>query len=140
VTKGSISQCVESFAVDVAVTQFAAVVQGAADGSCALPSEQNVEGFVGFTQAAQSTVDDSVAVMTEGVSAAYSGGDITRGHKVAINSAAGDVYDVDAAIEAGLATPAAVIHVIGEARNSVTGSGKLVYIKIRPFVVALAVS
>jgi len=139
-TKGAVSVCVESFAVDAAVTQFAAVVQGAADGSCVLPGGQNVEGFLGFTQAAQSTAEDSVPVMTDGVSAAYAGGAITRGHKVAINSAAGDVYDVDAAIEAGLHTPAEVIHAVGEARNSVTGAGQIVYVKIRPLVIPLAVS
>jgi hypothetical protein len=139
-TKGAITVVAESFAVDSAVTQFAAVVQGAADGSCVLPSAQNVEGFLGFTQAAQATAQDSVAVMTDGVSPAIAGGAITRGHKVAINSAAGDVYDVDAAIEAGLKNPATVYHVIGEARNSVTAVGQIVYVKIRPLVIPLAVS
>ncbi len=139
-TKGAISLCVESFTVDAAVTQFAAVVQGASDGSCKMPAGQNDKKFLGFTQAAQATVSAPTSVITEGVSQAISNGAIARGDTVAIYSANGDVYSVEAAVEAGLAAQAAVIYTIGTARNSVTGSGQIVYVKIRPQIIPLAVS
>lgn len=138
-TKGAISLCVESFAVDAAVTQFAAVVQGASDGSCKMPAGQNDKKFLGFSQAAQDTVGAPTSVMTEGVSPAISYGAIAAGDKVRIHSANGDVESCEAEIEAGLKNPAAVDYVIGEARNAVTDSGQVVYVKIRPQVIPLAV-
>ena len=99
------------------VVKFACVVQGAADGNCKLPTAQNVAGFVGVTTEAQPNQYKGVAVQKNGIFDVVAGGTITRGDRLAINSSAGDVYSVEALIEAAPGT-AARINVVGKAEMS----------------------
>jgi hypothetical protein len=139
-TGGALALLTVTYSADAALEQFVAVVQGAADGSCKLPAAQNAAQFLGFTQAAQSHVNGSVPVMRLGISAAIGHGTIARGDHVAIYSANGDVYSVEAAVAAGLAAAAAVIYAIGTAENSVANNGDIVYVWIQPELIPLAVS
>lgn len=99
------------------VAKFACVVQGAADGNCKLPTAQGVGGFVGVTTEAQPNQYKGVAVAKTGIFDVIAGGTITRGDRLAINSSAGDVYSVEAAIDAAPGT-AAVFHIVGIAETS----------------------
>jgi hypothetical protein len=141
-TGGAISLLSVTYAIDNAagVGQFLAVVQGAADGSVKLPTAQNAAQFLGFTQASQAYQNGSVPVMRLGISPAVAGGAISRGDHVAINSAAGDVYSVEAAVASGLNNPAKVFNVVGTAENTVANVGDIVYVYIKPELIALAVS
>lgn len=141
-TGGAVSLLSLTYMIDNAagVGQFAAVVQGANDSSCKLPTAQNAAQFLGFTQAAQSHQNGSVPVMRLGISPAIGKGAITRGDHVAINSATGDVYSVEAAVASGLNNPAKVFNVVGTAENSTANDGDIVYVYIKPELIALAVS
>jgi hypothetical protein len=141
-TGGAISLLSVTYAIDNAagVGQFLAVVQGAADGSCKLPTAQNAAQFLGFTQASQGNQNGSVPVMRLGISPAVAGGAISRGDHVAINGAIGDVYSVEAAVASGLNNPAKVFNVVGTAENTVANAGDIVYVYIKPELIALAVS
>jgi hypothetical protein len=139
-TKGGFEVFTPSYTADSAVTQFQAVVQGAADGSVANPGAVNAAQFVGITQAAQATAGASVMVRRLGISAFVGHGTIARGDHLAIYSAAGDLYSVETAVAAGLANPAGVVNVVGTAECSVTTSGDIGYMFIHPQLVALAVS
>lgn len=123
-----------------ASNQYLAVVQGAEDGGVALPGAQNAPKVMGITQTAQSGTGGSISVRKLGVSYAWSKGAISAGDHVAIYSASGDVYSVEAAIEAGLHNPAEVIYTVGVAETSVTGDGMLVEIFVNPVPITLAVS
>jgi hypothetical protein len=130
----------KTYTIDNAsVTQFAAVVQGASDGSCALPGAQNATHFLGFTQAKQANQNAGVAVRRLGISAAIGHGAIARGDRVAIYSAAGDVYSVEATVAAGAGT-ASVTNVIGRAENTTANNGDVVYVWIEPAEISLAAS
>jgi hypothetical protein len=141
-TGGAISLLSVTYTIDnsAGAGQFVAVVQGASDGSCKLPTAQNAAQFLGFTQATQTRQYHSVPVMRLGISAAIGKGTITRGDHLAIYSANGDVYSVEAAVAAGLANPAEVINTVGTAENSTSNDGDAVYVFIKPELIALAVS
>jgi hypothetical protein len=141
-TGGALSLLCVTYAIDnvAGVSQFAALVQGASDGSVKLPTAQNAAQFIGFAQANQTHQNGSVPVMRLGISAAIAGGAISRGDHVAINSTAGDVYSVEAAVASGLNNPAKVFNVVGTAENTVANAGDIVYVYIKPELIALAVS
>jgi len=139
-TKGGFEVFTPSYTVDSAVTQFQAVVQGAADGSVAPPGAQNAAQCLGISQAAQATAGAAVSVRRLGISAFVGHGAITRGDHLAIYSANGDLYSVETAVAAGLANPASVINVVGTAECSVANSGDIGYVFIHPQLIALAVS
>jgi|GEM_PF-870527 len=120
------------------VAKFACVVQGAADGNCKLPTAQNVAGFVGVTVEAQANQYKGVAVQKNGIFDVIAGGTITRGDRLAIYSAAGDVYSVEAAIEAAPGT-AARYNVVGKAEMSAV-AGDQFPMFLQDYVVNIAVS
>ena len=119
--------------------QFAAVVAGAEDGGVAAPGGQNAAGFMGFAQTVPTAAGGAVAVRKLGISRAIGYGTINFGDAVAIYSGNGDVYSVQAAIEAAPGT-AAAINVIGTAGNITTVNGDPVEIFVNPYVVNVAVS
>jgi len=141
-TGGAINLLSVTYSIDnsTGVTQFAAVVQGASDSSCKLPTAQNAAQFLGFTQASQANQNGSVPVMRLGISAAVAGGAINRGDHVAINSTAGDVYSVETVVASGVNNPAKAFNVVGTAENTVANVGDIVYVYIKPELIALAVS
>jgi hypothetical protein len=141
-TSGACSLLSLTYAIDNAagVGQFLAVVQGASDGSCKLPTAQNAAHFLGFSQAAQTHQNGSVPVMRLGISPAVGNGVIARGDHLAIYSANGDVYSVEAAVAAGLAGAATVVNTVGTAENSTANDGDIVYVWINPELIPLAVS
>lgn len=100
------------------VAKFCCVVQGAADGNCKLPTAQNVAGFVGVTTEAQANQWKGVAVAKSGIFDVIAGGTITRGDRLGINSAAGDVRSIEALIIAAPNGTAAIYHVVGKAEVS----------------------
>lgn len=110
---------VKAYTIDNAggVGKYVCVVQGAEDGGCKLPTAQGVPGFVGVTAEAQPNQNKGVAVVKSGIFDVVAGGAIARGDRLAINSVAGDVYSVEAAINAAPGT-AAVFHVVGVAEIS----------------------
>ena len=133
----------KSYTADAALvtlaTQFAAVIVGAEDGGVTVPSAQNCAGFMGFAQTIPTATGGSVAVRKLGISRAIGYGTIAYGDAVAINSASGDVYSVQAAIQAAPGT-AKVYNVIGTAETSTTVNGAIVEIFINPDVVSVAAS
>jgi D-arabinose 5-phosphate isomerase GutQ len=104
------------------------------------PGAQNAGQCLGITQASQGTAGAAVPVRRLGISAFVGHGTITRGDHLAIYSSAGDLYSVETAVAAGLASPAAVINVVGTAECSLATSGDIGYVFIAPQVIALAVS
>ncbi len=120
------------------VSKYACVVQGAADGNCKLPTAQNVAGFVGVTIEEQALQFKGVAVQKNGIFNVVAGGTIARGDRLAINSVAGDVYSVEAAIEAAPGT-AARFNVVGKAEVSAV-SGDQFPMFIQDYVVNVAAS
>ena len=120
------------------VAKNVCVVQGAADGNCKLPTAQNAGGFLGVTVEAQANQYKGVAVCRTGIVNVLAGGTITRGDRVAINSVAGDVYSVEAAIDAAPGT-AKNFNIVGRAEVSAV-SGDLFPIFITDFQVNVAVS
>lgn len=128
-----------SYITDTAIGQFVAVVAGAEDGGVALPGAANAAGFMGFTQVATTAGAQPTSVRKLGVSLATSNGAITRGHHVGIASAAGDVIDIESAIDAAPGT-AKAWQAIGVAKTSCTGSGALIEVFVAPSVINVAVS
>jgi hypothetical protein len=130
----------DSFAIDDAagVSRFVAVVQGAADGSCKKPAAANAAGFLGVTIEDESTQHAQVTVCTSGSVRVTAGGIITRGDRLAINSASGDVKSVEAQITAAPGA-AAVVNVIGQALASAV-AGDVFDMFIRPCLVSIAAS
>jgi hypothetical protein len=131
---------VKAYPIDNAsgVNQYVCVVQGASDGSCKLPTAQNAPGFLGVTIEQQTNQNKAVAVCKSGLVRVTAGGTITRGDRLAINSTAGDVYSVEAAITAAPGT-AKVFNVVGMAEVSAV-SGDIFSMWIMPFLVSVAVS
>ncbi len=109
------------------------VVQGAANGTCKLPTAQNAAGFLGVTIESQPNQNRGVGVCRLGVFNMLAGGTIARGDRVGINSAAGDVRSVEALI---IASPMgnAVIHVVGRAEVAAV-SGDLFPVMIQDYTV-----
>jgi hypothetical protein len=122
------------------VTQFAAVVQGASDGSCALPGGANVAGFLGFAKTSQAKQNKGVNVARLGIARAIAAGAISRGDRVQIADNQGRVQSAEAAIVAVLQNPAANVNVIGRAENTVANAGDIVYVFINEYAVSQAVS
>ncbi len=120
------------------VGQYVAVVQGATDGGCKKPTAADVAGFVGVTTEAQANQNKGVSVCKLGIVRVVAGGTITRGDRLAINSAAGDVKSVEAIITAAPGT-ASVRNVIGTAEASAV-SGDIFPMHIAPYSVNIAVS
>jgi hypothetical protein len=141
-TKGAVQIFDFSYTIDNAagVGQFVAVVQGAGDGTCKLPTGANAAGFLGFTQATQTRQNQPVSVRRLGISAAIANGAIARGDRLAIATNAGDVMSVETIIAAGLKTPAAEYNLVGTAENTVANAGDIVYVYLRPETVPLAAS
>ncbi len=120
------------------VLQYVCVVQDAADGQVKLPTAQNAAGFQGVTLEAQPNQYKGVAVQKEGIVRVNAGGTIARGDRLAINSVAGDVYSVEALIQAAPGT-AARINVVGRAESSAV-AGDIFPMHIQDYVVNIAVS
>ncbi len=93
------------------------VVFGANDGGCKKPTAANAAGFLGVTREDQPTQNKSVAVDKKGIVPVYYGGNVTRGDRLVINSAAGDVKSVEALITAAPGT-AAIFNIVGKAEMS----------------------
>jgi hypothetical protein len=131
---------VKSYPIENAagVGKYCCVVQGAADGNCKLPTAQNAPGFLGVTVEAQPNQYKGVPVCRTGIYGMTAGGAITRGDRVAINSAAGDVYSVEALIEAAPGAPAR-IHVVGRAEISAV-AGDIFPVFIEDYTVNIAAS
>lgn len=119
--------------------QFVAVVAGAEDGGVAAPGAQNAAGFMGVAQTIPGAALAPVSVMKIGISQMIGKGTIAFGDAVAIYSASGDVYSVQAALQAGPGS-AKVWNVIGVAESSVTVDGDFVNVFIGADTVPVAVS
>lgn len=131
---------VKAYKIDDAagVGQYVAVVHGANDGCCKKPTTANAAGFLGVTLEAQANQNKGVSVCKSGIVRVKANGVITRGDRVAIASAAGDVASVEATIVHAPGT-ASVTNVIGVAE--VTAADKDIFpMLIQPFVVNVAVS
>jgi len=142
-TVGQVTGLDVTYTIDDAagVNQFVAVVQGAGDGTCKKPTGQNAAGFLGLTKTAQAKQNKGVSVARTGIARALAKGAITRGDRLSIYSASGDVYSVEAAIAAiNIAVQAVEINVIGTAENSTTSDGDVVYVFIHPQTVITPVS
>lgn len=131
---------IDSATIDNAggVGLYVAVVQGASDGSVKLPTGANAAGFQGITLSAQVVQNAPVSIGKAGTIRVTAGGNITRGDRLAINSAAGDVKSVEAQITAAPGAPA-VVNVIGQAQASAV-AGDVFDMWISPFVVSIATS
>ena len=133
---------VKSYPIENAsgVNKYCCVVQGAADGNCKLPTAQNAKGFLGVTVESQPNQYRGVPVCRAGsIYSMTAGGTIARGDRVAINSAAGDVYSVEALIEAAPSGTAAQYHVVGRAEVSAV-AGDIFPVFIEDYTVNLAAS
>jgi hypothetical protein len=120
------------------VGQYVCVVQGAADHNCKLPTAANAAGFLGVTAEAQPNQYKGVSVCKTQIIRVVANGAITRGDRLVIASAAGDVKSVEALITAAPGT-AAVYNVVGQAEISAV-NGDIFPMFITPFVVNVAVS
>jgi hypothetical protein len=112
---------VKAYRIDDAagVAQYVAVVHGANDGCCKKPTGGDVAGFLGITLEAQATQNKGVAVQKSGIARVLGHGVITRGDRLAIYGATGDVYSVEALIAAiTIAGSAVLFNVIGRAEES----------------------
>lgn len=120
------------------VGQYVAVVQGAADGGCKKPTAANAAGFLGATLEPQTRQGKGVAVGKGGILRMVANGAVTRGDRVAIASAAGDVASVEATV---IHAPgaASVVNVIGIAETSADDKD-IFPVWIAPCVVNIAVS
>jgi predicted RecA/RadA family phage recombinase len=110
----------ETFEADVAVTQFAALVQGSADYHATLPSGQNADKFVGVA------LDDAnpgqtVPVAMMGTVWMIAAGAINAGDKLIIANAQGQVQSVGSTQNP---------NIIGTALSSATAAGDLVLVKV----------
>lgn len=123
--------------VVTAATQFAAVVVGAEDGGCAMPAGQNAPKFLGFAQTVPTILNAPVSVRKLGISRAIGFGVIHFGDHLAINSAAGDVYSIETAVEAGDQVTAANFYSVGTAETSTVNNGDTVEVFVNPQAVTL---
>lgn len=150
--QGSVQICDLSYQADASVvtaaTQFVVVVatDSAAsggptqlDGGVAMPNALGAGQIMGIAQTIPTVALGAVAVRKLGSSWCVGYGTIVAGHHVAVHSNAGDVYDVEAAIEAAPGT-AAVFNIVGTAESSTTSNGQLVLVWIAPCVVNVAAS
>jgi hypothetical protein len=130
----------KSYRIDnsTGVGQYVAVVQGAADGNCKIPTGANAVGFVGVTLEAQTNQYKGVAVCKSGIVRVLAHGAIARGDHLVIGSNVGDVSSIEAVITAAPGT-ASVQNIIGVAEKSAV-AGDVFPMFIQPFVVNIAVS
>jgi hypothetical protein len=120
------------------VGQFVCVVQGANDGGCKKPTAANAAAFLGITTEQQLNQNRGVPVQKGFIAWAKAQGNIARGDRLAIGSAAGDVKSVEAQITAAPGA-AAVVNVIGQAEASAV-AGDTFPLMIAPCVVNIAAS
>jgi predicted RecA/RadA family phage recombinase len=120
--KGFNSVLRETFVADVAVTQFAALVQGEADYHATLPAGENAGKFVGVAldDAKPGQTVPSLLIGTVWMVAA---GAIAAGDEVIIANAQGQVESASA-LSSGTPNP------IGKALSSATAAGDLVLVKV----------
>jgi hypothetical protein len=132
-----------TFTIDDAagVTQYAAVVVGAAEGGCKKPAGSNAKQFLGFTQESQANQNKGVAVRVMGVSYAVAAGAIANGDWVETSGTDGKVASCEAAVNATPGT-AAQVNVIGRALSAATtgGGGDVILVLIWPHTVQIAAS
>jgi hypothetical protein len=114
------------------------VVQGATDGGCKKPTAANAAGFLGVTIEAQPNQNKNVAVCKTGIVRVTANGAITRGDRLVIGSAVGDVKSIESVITAAPGA-ASVQNVIGQAEVS-AAAGDIFPMMINPFLVNIAVS
>lgn len=131
----------KSCKTDAAISvQYAAVVQGASDGSVAMPGAANAAKFLGFAQTLTTAAGQSCAVRMLGISRAIAKGVIAAGDRVAINGTGGDVISKETVVEAGLAGTATVVYTVGIALTTSAVDGDLIDVWIAPQEIPLAVS
>jgi hypothetical protein len=135
----SIVTAANQYVVVVATTASAKGAPTELDGGAAMPNAQGAAGILGIAQTVPTVALAPVSVRKLGISWAIGHGTINYGDHVAIYSNAGDVYSVEAAIQAAPGT-AATFNIVGTAESTVTVNGDLIKIYINPSVVAIAVS
>ena len=121
--KGAQQVLVETFVGDVAVTQYAAVVQGTDDYHCTLPAGQNATGFLGAAWDSNVEAGSSVPVVMIGTAWMVASGAIAAGDQVIIANAQGQV-------EPASAVAAGTANVIGTALSTTAAAGDIVLVML----------
>src|SRR4051794_24264965 len=119
---------------------YLAVVQDTAERDVKKPAAANAGKFVGITQEAQATQNKGVRVKTDGPSFATASGVIAVGDYVNIAGSSGKLASCQTSVAAGLANPASVIYVIGQAISAAAADGDIFEVEIQPVPVPLALS
>ena len=117
------------------VTQYRAVVPGANDGECQLPTGANQLAW-GITQEAQPNQNENVTVRKYGISRAYAAGSITKGQYVEVADSTGALKASDLTTVPG---SAALHNVVGIAESSAT-AGEVLFVFLSPGPVVVPVS
>jgi hypothetical protein len=131
---------VKAYTIDNAggVTEYSAVVQGAEDGGCKIPTGANVGGFLGLTIEAQPNQNKGVAVQKTGIARARSLAGWTRGDWLGIGDNTGALTTVEATVIHAPGT-ASIQYLVGIAETS-ANAGDIAPVWINPGIVNIAVS
>ncbi|HZT71495.1 MAG TPA: hypothetical protein VFC10_17340 [Terriglobia bacterium] len=117
------------------VTQYRAVVPGANDGDCQLPTGANQFAW-GITQEDQPNQNENVVVRKYGISRAYAAGTINRGQYVEVADATGALQAADLTTVPASAT---VHNIVGIAESS-ANAGEVFFVFLSPGPVVVPVS
>jgi hypothetical protein len=117
------------------VTQYRAVVPGANDGDCQLPTGANQLAW-GITQEDQPNQNENVVVRKYGISRAYAASTINKGQYVEVADATGALQAADLTTVPASAT---VHNIVGIAESS-ANAGEVFFVFLSPGPVVVPVS
>ena len=109
------------------IGKYRAVVPGANDGDCKLPTAANQLSY-GITQEAQPLVSENVTVRKYGISRAYAKGAVNKGDYVEVGDATGALRKADLTTVPASAT---LHNVLGIAETS-AADGEILFVFLSP--------
>ncbi|HZP03141.1 MAG TPA: hypothetical protein VFD30_23030 [Terriglobia bacterium] len=109
------------------IGKYRAVVPGANDGECKLPTAANQFSY-GITQEAQPIATENVTVRKYGISRAYAKGTVNKGDYVEVGDATGALRTVDLTTVPASAT---LHHILGIAETS-AADGEIMFVFLSP--------
>ena len=115
------------------VGKYYAVISGAADGQCMLPTAAS-QVALGITQEAQAKQYENVVVRKYGISRFYAKGAVNRGDPLEVSGTTGQLQ------KATLAPGTAAVHFILGYSESTVADGAIGFVFLSPHFVSVAAS